>query len=71
VDETKDDVPGGDIMRGVPRITAFLRVLLDEPKLHESQVYHWISKGHIPAGSIGSVKVASKTVLRKALRGDA
>jgi len=68
-DKTKDDVYQRDIMRGVPRITVFLRELLDEPELPQSRVYDWISKKHIPAGNIGIVKTASKTALRKALRG--
>jgi hypothetical protein len=68
-DETNDDVRRGDIMRGVSRITAFLRELLDEPGLPESRVYDWIAKKHIPAGSIGAVKTCSKSALRKALQG--
>jgi hypothetical protein len=68
--QTKDDdIDRGDIMRGVPRITAFLRDLLDEPDLPESRVYFWISKKHIPAGQIGVLKTASKMALREALRG--
>jgi hypothetical protein len=70
VDETNDVADRGDIMRGVPRITAFLRELLDEPNLPESKVYHWIANRHIPTGSIGALKTASKIVLRKALRGE-
>jgi hypothetical protein len=62
--QTKDDVECRDIMVGVPRITVFLRELLDDPKLPDSKVYNWIAKGYIPSGSLGAKKTGSKRKIR-------
>ena len=54
----------GDIMRGVPKITAYLRVLLDDPNHPTTRTYHWLSAGLLPGSKIGTGWVASKAVIR-------
>jgi hypothetical protein len=67
-EDTVDDVDHGDILRGVPRITAFLRWLFAEPDLSEGKVYAWLAKGQLPHTDLGAVKIASKQLLRARFR---
>lgn len=58
----------GDIMLGMSKITAFLRVLFDDPDLEESKAYVWFAKGYLPGGKLGSLTIASKITIREHLQ---
>jgi hypothetical protein len=61
----------GVTFRGVPRITQFLRVHLDEPELTEATVRGWISHKKIRAYRFGAQLTAKAEELVEDLAGKA
>jgi hypothetical protein len=64
-----DDLTG-DVLRGISRITPFLRALLDEPELTEKKVNDWTYRGKIPAWKVGADVISTKEALRKRFGGE-
>ena len=54
-----EDFPEGTRMRGFRRITAFLRVELDEPDLPEHRVKAWAKAGKIQVDRFGPRNVTA------------
>jgi hypothetical protein len=64
------DFPEGKRMRGFRRITAFLRVELDEPNLPEHRVKQWAKAGKIQVDRFGHNVTATPERLRANLAGE-
>jgi hypothetical protein len=54
-------------MIGVPKITRYIRELTGDPTIPTRNIYHWISKGHIPAVHLGTMIVGSKAQILERL----
>jgi hypothetical protein len=60
------------ILRGLRKITAFLRVELDEPDLPVSRVSGWVRGGKLDVSRFGPKNItATPSQLRASLRGKA
>jgi len=55
-----------DILRGEPRIRAYLNTLLSEP-INDKHVYRWIAAGELRAGKVMGRLTATKTSIREDL----
>ena len=66
-----ETTPQGDVLRGVPRIVEYLRVLLDEPSLTESKVRGWIAYKKIRTYRFGSQYTARTNELDEDVAGRA
>ena len=57
----------GPAMRGIKKMTAFLRVELDEPDLPESRVAAWVRAGKLDVDRFGRNVISSPARLRASI----
>jgi hypothetical protein len=62
-----EDIKPGDVLRGCPRITSFIRILLDDENITEGQCYHWLEEQYIPNTKFGGQIVTTKSRIIGAL----
>ena len=53
----------GEVLKGAEAITAYLRVLFDDPTLHVRSVRRWYLGGQLPGRKLGREWVTTRTKL--------